>query len=352
MVPPQSVADEGRWSAVLRRDTAADGRFVYAVSSTGIYCRPSCPSRRPARDRVSFFESPEEAEAAGYRACRRCRPDRTESETRRRVQAAREYLERHADERVTLARLAGAVGGSPFHLQRSFKQLVGMSPRAYSAEVRMGRMKARLRRGASVTRATYDAGYGSPSRAHREARAHLGMTPSDYRRGGEGVRVRYTGLETSAGTLLVAATDRGICSVALGDSRTALESALRREYPAATLEPDDVQLAGWAEAVVRLVEGQGDAEVPLDLRGTVFQRRVWEALRRIPRGSTRTYGEIARVIGRPGAARAVAAACAGNPIAVVVPCHRVVRGDGGPGGYRWGMERKRALLAREGSEPA
>jgi AraC family transcriptional regulator of adaptative response/methylated-DNA-[protein]-cysteine methyltransferase len=341
--------DQSRWTAVLRREAAADGRFVYAVSSTGIYCRPSCPSRRPGRDRVAFFDSAEQAEAAGYRACRRCTPDRGETEARRRVRSAREYLDRHADETVTLTRLARAVGASPFHLQRSFTRLVGMSPRAYSAEIRMQRMKDGLRRGDSVTRATYRAGYGSPSRAHGEARARLGMTPSDYRRGGEGVRVRYTILPSVAGTLLVAATDRGLCSVALGDSRAALQSALRREYPAATLEPDDAELARWAEAVVRRVEGGGEAEVPLDVRGTAFQRRVWEALRRIPRGSTRTYGEIAREIGRPKAARAVAGACAGNPVAVVVPCHRVVREDGQLGGYRWGIERKRALLAREAS---
>jgi AraC family transcriptional regulator of adaptative response/methylated-DNA-[protein]-cysteine methyltransferase len=322
------------------------------VSATGIYCRPSCPSRRPARDRVAFFDSPGEAQAAGYRACRRCAPDRGETETRRRVRKAREYLDRHAGEAVTLERLARAVGASPFHLQRSFKQLVGVSPRAYSAEVRLQRLKDGLRQGDSVTRATYRAGYSSPSRAHGEAKARLGMTPSDYRRGGEGIRVRYTVLPTSTGTLLVAATDRGVCSVALGDSRAPLEAALRREYPAAALEPDDRELARWAEAVVRRIEGESEPEVPLDPRGTAFQRRVWEALRRIPRGSTRTYGEIARAIGRPGAARAVASACAGNPIAVVVPCHRVVREDGRPGGYRWGLERKRRLLAREAAGPA
>ena len=347
MIARPHADDEIRWNAVTRRDPAADGRFVYAVASTGIYCRPSCPSRRAGRHQVTFFTAPADAEAAGYRACRRCHPRQDETDARRRVREAREYLDHHPDETVTLDRLASAVGLSPFHLQRTFKRLVGMSPKAYATALRVDRMKAGLRQGDTVTRATYGAGFNSVSRAYEEARTHLGMTPGDYRRGGAGVRIRYTLLETVAGTLLVAATDRGLCRVTLGDSAGELETALQREYPAATLQPDDAELAGWAEAVVRVVEGEDGGAIPLDVVGTAFQRRVWEALQRIPRGSTRTYGEIAREIGRPTAARAVAGACADNRVAVVIPCHRVVREDGGLGGYRWGVDRKRGLLQRE-----
>jgi AraC family transcriptional regulator, regulatory protein of adaptative response / methylated-DNA-[protein]-cysteine methyltransferase len=341
--------DESRWTAVLGRDAAADGRFVYAVASTGIYCRPSCPSRRPRRAQVSFCPTPAQAEAAGFRACRRCAPGAAETEARRRVRQAREYLERHPDDSVTLDRLARAVGLSPYHLQRSFKRTMGMSPKAYASRLRMDRMKAGLREGDTVTRATFGAGYTSLSRAYDEARSRLGMTPGEYRRGGRGVHIRYTLLDTSVGALLVAATDLGVCSVKLGDDAAALETELRREYDAATIEPDDAELAGWAQAVVHRVEGEESAAIPLDVRGTAFQHRVWEALQQIPAGATRTYSQIARAIGQPTAARAVASACADNRVAVVIPCHRVVREDGALGGYRWGIERKLEILRREGA---
>jgi AraC family transcriptional regulator of adaptative response/methylated-DNA-[protein]-cysteine methyltransferase len=266
------------------------------------------------------------------------------------VREAREYLERHPDDTVTLERLAGAVGLSPSHLQRSFKRIMGISPRAYASRLRMDRMKAGLRDGETVTRATFGAGYTSLSRVYEEAPSRLGMTPGEYRRGGRGVHIRYTVLPTDLGVLLVAATDLGVCSVKLGDDAAALEAELRREYDAAAIEPDDAELARWAGEVVRRLEGEAGAAIPLDVRGTAFQHQVWEALQRIPAGATRSYRQIAREIGQPSAARAVAGACADNRVAVVIPCHRVVREDGGLGGYRWGVERKREILRREGAE--
>jgi AraC family transcriptional regulator of adaptative response/methylated-DNA-[protein]-cysteine methyltransferase len=348
MIATITLNDELRWNAVQARDIEADGAFVYAVASTGIYCRPSCPSRRPRRIQVRFYLTPGEAEAAGYRACRRCAPRNGETDAVRKIRQAKEYLDAHLDETVTLERLGAAVGMSPYHLQRTFRRHTGMSPKAYRDGRRMERMKSRLRDGDTVSRATYDAGYTSASRAYDHARARLGMTPADYRRGGSGVRIRSTTLETAAGTLLVAATDRGLCAVKLGDGAAPLEAELRREYPNASFEPADAELGRWAEAVVAAIGGApaGD-QVPLDVRGTAFQHQVWEALQRIPPGATRTYAEIAREIGRPGSARAVGAACGSNRVAVVIPCHRVVREDGELGGYRWGFERKRALLERE-----
>jgi AraC family transcriptional regulator of adaptative response/methylated-DNA-[protein]-cysteine methyltransferase len=345
-----STDDESRWAAVQNRDTSADGCFVYAVASTRIYCRPSCPSRRPHRRHVRFFGSTVEAEAQGYRACRRCLPKDPETRAGRRIRAAQSYLEQHLDETVTLERLGREVRMSPYHLQRTFKRLTGTTPKAYATARRLEQMKSRLKEGKSVTRATYDAGYSSPSRAYDHSRARLGMTPATYRRGGEGVRIAFTVVPTDAGQLLVAGTDRGICAVTLGDDAHALEAALRGEYPAAEIERGNGELEAWTRAVVdHLEEGGSTERLPLDLRGTAFQRQVWETLQRIPRGATRSYSEIARELGRPAAARAVAQACASNRLALVIPCHRVVREDGGLGGYRWGIERKRALLERERS---
>lgn len=341
--------DDWRWTAVLDRDAAADGRFVYAVTSTRIYCRPTCPSRRPHRRHVRFFATPAAAEGAGYRACLRCRPTEAEPDALRRVREARRYLDEHLDETVTLDQLGRAVGVSPWHLQRTFKQVTGVTPRAYAGARRMERMKARLKEGDSVTRATYEAGYSSPSRVYDQSRSRLGMTPGAYQRGGRGVRIRFTTVPTALGHVLVAATDRGLCSVTLGDEAASLETALRREYPAANVERQDDELRGWAGAVVARMAGDEAERLPLDVGGTAFQCRVWDALQRIPRGSTRSYAEIARELGQPSAARAVARACATNRLALVIPCHRVVREDGGLGGYRWGVERKRELLAREGA---
>lgn len=347
MILDLTPAETGRWDAVLDRDVAADGLFVYAVSSTGIYCRPSCPSRRPHRRNVRFFATPEIAESEGYRACRRCHPRNAETDAVRRILTAQRYLDQHLDETVTLERLGEAVGLSPYHLQRSFKRVTGVSPRAWAGARRMERMKSRLKQGDTVSRATYDAGYSSPSRAYDESRARLGMTPGAYRNGGRGVAVRFTTVETALGAVLVAATERGVCSVMLGDDARKLETGLRREYPAARIERADDELQRWAGAVVARLAGEEAERLPLDVRGTAFQWRVWEALQRIPRGETRSYAQIARDIGRPSAARAVARACATNQVAVVIPCHRVVREDGGLGGYRWGVERKRELLEAE-----
>jgi AraC family transcriptional regulator of adaptative response/methylated-DNA-[protein]-cysteine methyltransferase len=339
--------DEIKWHAVAERDRSRDGHFVYGVSSTRIYCRPSCPSRRPLRSRVSFFATPDAAERAGYRACRRCEPRSSQPAVARQVQRAREYLDGHLDETITLERLAKVTGISRYHLQRTFKRMVGVSPKAYASGRRLEQMKSRLRQGDTVSRATYEAGYSSGSRAYEHARTRLGMTPATYRDGGKGMQICFTVMHTPVGHLLAAATERGHCAVILGDDRTELEAALRREYPAATIEPGNGELSRYTQMVVEQLLGRTQATLPLDVPGTAFQWQVWEALRRIPAGETRSYQAIAREIGRPDAARAVARACASNRVALVVPCHRVVRENGDLGGYRWGMERKRRLLEQE-----
>lgn len=349
---PEPPAADIAWAAVLERDARFDGRFVYAVESTGVYCRPTCPSRRPRRSNVRFFAVPGEAERAGFRACRRCRP----GETSRQAEAVRlacGYLESHLDEAPTLGDLAREVEMSPWHLHRTFKAALGLSPKQYAARLRAGRFKDEVRGGESVAGATYGAGYGSSSRLYEKAGENLGMTPGAYRRGGRGMQIRYTVADSPFGRLLVAATDKGICAVSLGDGDRMdgddpLEAELRREYPNADVERDDAALRPWLDAVLPALDGSaGASELPLDLQATAFQWRVWRALQEIPRGETRSYGEVAAALGRPGAARAVAQACASNRVALVVPCHRVVRGDGDPGGYRWGAERKRRILARE-----
>jgi AraC family transcriptional regulator, regulatory protein of adaptative response / methylated-DNA-[protein]-cysteine methyltransferase len=332
---------------VLARDPDQDGSFVYAVASTHIYCRPSCPSRRPVRDRVQFFEKPEEAESAGYRECRRCRPREPVAARVRQVQAAREYLDQHTGENVTLERLGEVAQMSPHYLQRTFKRVIGLSPKAYASARRMDRMKSRLREGHTVSRATYDAGYGSGSRAYEQARAGLGMTPGEYRRGGRGLNITYALVSTPVGELLAAATERGLCAVMLGDDGSQLERELRMEYSAATLRRDDGALRQYTEQVVAQLTRGEESLPPLDVAGTAFQWQVWDALRRIPLGETRSYQAIAREIGRPGAARAVARACATNRLAVVIPCHRAIRQQGETGGYRWGAELKRQLLEQE-----
>ena len=347
---PASTADQRRWEAVLERDPGQDGKFVYGVASTHIYCRPSCPSRRPAQRRVSFFPTPDAAEAAGYRACRRCEPRSSRRTSDRQVQRAREYLDEHWDQTVTLDQLGRVVHMSPYHLQRTFKRVLGVTPKAYASARRMERMKSRLREGDTVSRATYEAGYGSGSRAYEHARSSMGMTPGTYRNGGRGMRVRYTIVPTAAGHLLAAATDRGLCAVMLGDGAEPLESALRREYPAAVLERGDNELREYTQNVVERLGGAvNQVALPLDVAGSVFQWQVWDALRRIPVGETRSYLAIAQELGRPTAARAVARACASNRLALVIPCHRAVRENGELGGYRWGVERKRRVLEQERS---
>jgi len=340
---------EDRWRAVAARDRRHDGTFVYAVSTTGVYCRPSCPARRPLRENVSFFETAATAEQAGYRPCRRCRPHSADgTSTERSVRAARAFLDSHEQETVSLAQLAREVGLSPWHLQRAFTRLVGLSPKAYQNMRRGERLRANLRDGETVSRATYGAGFGSSSRVYARAGGDLGMTPGAYRRGALGETIRYGITPTAIGRLLVAATERGVVGVTLGDSDRALTDALKHEFPSARILRDDDTVGPWTVAIVTFIEGKGTtADVPLDLHGTAFQVRVWQALRDIPIGSTSTYSDIASAIGQPRAVRAVARACATNPVALVVPCHRVVRRDGKLGGYRWGDERKRRILENE-----
>lgn len=338
---------EEAWAAVLARDPRYDGRLVYAVASTGVYCRPTCPSRRPARRQVTFHPDPATAEQAGYRACRRCFPN-SATPAEHAVAQVLAYLDAHLDEPLTLERLGEEVGMSPAHLQRTFKRQVGLSPREYAAARRVERFKERLRGGDDVTTALYEAGYGASSRLYEQAGERLGMTPGAYRKGGAGLAIRYTLVDSPLGRLLVAGTERGLCAVTLGDDDATLEEALRHEYPKAEITRDNAGLAAWAQAVAAHLEAPGERlDLPLDLQATAFQLQVWKALRQIPTGATRTYGEVAAALGRPGAARAVARACASNPVAVVIPCHRVVPAGGETGGYRWGAERKKRLLARE-----
>jgi AraC family transcriptional regulator, regulatory protein of adaptative response / methylated-DNA-[protein]-cysteine methyltransferase len=345
--------DDARWAAVVRRDRRWDGRFVTAVSSTGIYCRPSCPARTPARERLTFFASPADARGAGYRACLRCHPDMgTDSPAVELVRRACAVLDA-AEGPMTLTQLGTRLEVSPSHLQRTFKRVTGVSPRDYADARRQGVLRERLRARVPVIDAIYEAGYGSSSRVYEGAGGALGMTPGLYRNGAAGVAIRYTILETPLGTMLVAATDRGLCRVSLGESADTLERGLSHEFPAASRSRDDDFLAPMADALRTRLDGQKPAgDLPLDIRATAFQRQVWDALRRIPLGATRSYAQVAAEIGRPGAARAVARACASNPVAIAIPCHRVVRRDGQLGGYRWGVERKRRLLeveARAGS---
>jgi AraC family transcriptional regulator of adaptative response/methylated-DNA-[protein]-cysteine methyltransferase len=343
-------SDDARWRAVLARDRTADGAFVFAVRSTRVYCRPSCPARRPRRDRVRFFSGPREAADAGYRPCRRCRPEgaAVRDETAALVQRACRYIETHLDEQVSVRTLGASFGYPPDALRRAFAEVLGISPKRYADACRLDLVKARLRAQAAVTSALYDAGYGSSSRLYGRAAHRLGMTPAMYRRGGAGAVIHYTTAATHVGRLLVGATDRGVCAVSLGDSVAGQVAALRSEYPAARLSRDDRALAPAAQAILAYLDGaRPRIDLPLDIQATAFQGRVWDALRAIPYGAVRSYGDVARAIGRPAAARAVARACASNPVSLIIPCHRVIRHDGAPGGYRWGAERKRALLARE-----
>lgn len=351
------INEERAWTAVLERDARWDGRVFYAVTSTGIFCRPSCPSRRPRRDRTRFFASIAEAEAAGFRACKRCRPGaQAPTVAEQAVARARAWLDAHPGERVSLAALGKAAGMSPWHLQRSFRRLVGLSPREYAASRRTEQFKAGLRKEPSVSRATYEAGYGSSSRVYEQLPTLLGMTPGTYRRGGVGMSIRYTMVASPYGRLLVAVTDRGVAAVTLGDSDAALERGLRAQFPSADLARVDAGADEWLGALVRRVSARVarpgaplDGALPLDLQGTAFQWRVWQALLKIPAGETRTYTQLAKAVGKPRAIRAVASACAANRAAIVVPCHRVIRGDGSLGGYRWGLPRKERLLEAERS---
>jgi AraC family transcriptional regulator, regulatory protein of adaptative response / methylated-DNA-[protein]-cysteine methyltransferase len=342
-----------RWNAVQQRaSSVAD--FVYAVRSTKIYCRPSCPSRRPKPQHVLFFDSSAEAERAGFRACRRCRPEIAAPDAgasalvRKVCEKIESTLAAEPDAPLTLAELARSFGLSSHQLNRAFRKVLRVSPRQFADARRMSQLKSRLRNGEKLTSAMYDAGFGSSSRLYERAPSQMGMTPGAYRHGGAGMQIHYTIVPCPLGNVLVAGTARGISAVYLGDSKPQLQAALAREYPRAEILDDAAGLGPWVREVLRHLRGEEPhRDLPLDVQATAFQRRVWEELRRIPWGSTRTYSQIARSIGREKAVRAVARACATNPVSIVVPCHRVIGKNGSLSGYRWGLSRKQALLATE-----
>lgn len=347
-----------QWQQVLERDAAADGQFVYAVKTTKIYCKPSCPSRRPTRKNVSFFPSPALAEAAGYRACRRCEPERTEARPDPQagaIAAVTEYLKEHSEERTRLADVAKATGVGRLTILRGFKRVLGVSPGEYAKEARLERFKSKVREPrkvkAPITEAIYEAGFGSSSRLYEKSGAALGMTPRVMRAGGAGLLIRYTTAASPLGRMLVAATDVGVCSIAFGKNDLELVADLRARFSKAQLVPAKGNTGWLAEGVAFVVSQLGEhptaARFPLDVRATAFQQRVWKALQQIPRGETRSYGELALELGVPKASRAVGMAIGANPVAIVVPCHRVIAKDGGIAGYRWGVERKQKLLDAE-----
>ena len=351
MAPITPITEESSWQAVLARDNASDGKFVFAVSSTGIYCRPSCPSKRPRRENVTFFRAPQEAESAGFRECLRCRPKSVTGNPRQElVKSVCRYIEQHLDEPVTLAQLGKQYRQSPFHLQRTFKAVLGITPKQYADSCRMRGFRQRLKAGHSVTRAMHDAGYSSTSRLYSRTASELGMEPGKYRRGAIAAPIRYTCADSPLGRILVAATDKGICSIQFADSDEELEQGLKQEFPFAIRRRDDENMSKLTQQLMRHMKGLAKSStLPLDIQATAFQRRVWSYLRSIGFGETRSYSDVAKGIGQPSAIRAVARACATNPVAVAIPCHRVLRSNGDLGGYRWGMGRKKALLAMEAS---
>lgn len=347
------MSPEQRWRIVLARDRRYDGAFVYAVRSTGIYCRPSCASRRPRREQVSFFPIPEAAEQAGFRACRRCHPTRADGHDPA-IALVREAcrLLDGASETPKVDAVARRLGTGPHHLLRTFKRVLGITPQQYRDARRVSRFKHELKRRPHVSPALYEAGYGSTSRVYERAGAQLGMTPATYAHGGARTEIAYAVVPGPAplGRVLVASTARGICRVALGDDAEALTADLTAEFPAARITRDRAGLEPAVAAILRYLEGrEPHLDLPLDIRATAFQRRVWQELQHIPYGETRSYADVAKRIGRPTASRAVASACATNPAALVIPCHRVVREDGELGGYRWGVDRKKVILEREAS---
>lgn len=342
-------ADDARWDAVLHRDESQDGAFYYAVSTTGVYCKPSCSSRRPLRENVAFYSSRDDVERAGYRACKRCKPGMRSAELQKakQVESLCRLIERSSEE-PTLTQLASSIGVSASHAQRMFKELVGISPKQYANAHRRNRLGSDLLSSSSVTEAIYRSGFGSPARFYASANKSLGMSPRVYREGGRDACIRFAIAESCLGPVLVAATEKGLCCIMLDDDPQFLIDELARRFPAATLVGAERDFDEVVAKVVGLVQRPGDdLRLPLDIRGTAFQERVWRALMDIPPGKTANYAEIAEKLGQPTAARAVAGACAGNHLALVVPCHRVVRRDGGLSGYRWGVERKRKLLEWE-----
>jgi len=346
---PAFLDDDALWDVCLSGDTSMDGVFVAAVRTTGVYCRPSCTARKPKRENVSFFSNCEAAEAAGYRACKRCFPKlATKDGAAELVARACAYLDDDLEERTTLPRLARLLGVTATQLQRTFKRALGLTPQQYVEARRLARLKDGLRDGRSVTDALYDAGYSSSSRLYESADQRLGMTPATYRKGGRGMQIRYHISASPLGRMLVAGTERGVCAVHLADTDAELGVALRGEFPEALIEPDDGALEGYVSQIVDHVNGaRPRLDIPLDIQGTAFQMRVWRALQEIAYGATRTYSEVAAAIGKPLAVRAVGNACGRNPVPLVIPCHRVVASNGGLGGYGLGIERKKRLLATE-----
>jgi len=352
--PQQTAAlpsDQACWNAVLARNADFDGRFYYSVATTGVYCRPSCPARRPARAHVRFHDTVEAAEAAGFRACKRCKPDQPPLSMQHGAKIAHACrMIEAAEGPPTLAVLADAVGLSPYHFHRLFKAMLGVTPKAYAVAYRNKRARAALSNSATVTQAIYDAGFNANSRFYANASEMLGMTPRSFRSGGTDHTIRFAFAECSLGTVLIAASEVGVCAILFGDTHAALQQDLEKQFPHAHFVSDDADFETLTAKVIDVIENpSSNFDLPLDIRGTAFQHRVWDALRRIPAGSTASYAEIARAIDMPKSARAVARACASNRIAVAIPCHRVVRSDGSLSGYRGGVARKRALLAKERS---
>ena len=345
-ITPQAAAEF--WKATLDRDPRADGKFFLAVRSTRIYCRPTCPARRPLRRNVVFFRTTQEAEQNGYRPCQRCRPQEQLEAISLVQRAAKLLSDASEEEAIRLDAIAAKLGTSTAKLRRAFQRTTGLSPREFAHAARLEKFKKLLREGAEITDALYSCGYGSPSRIYERTNAQLGMTPASYRKGGAGMKIGYTIVPSSLGKVLVAGTERGISAVYLGDEERSLVSALQKEYPRAEIARSAASNANWLKEVLSRVEGHAPSvDLPLDVQATAFQRRVWQELQKIPRGATRTYTQVARALGKPRSVRAVARACATNPTSVVVPCHRVVRADGALAGYRWGLPRKQKLLERE-----
>jgi len=345
-----SISEESLWQAVLGRELSFEGVFFYGVRSTGIYCRPTCPSRKPNRHQVSFFYSFQEAEIAGFRPCKRCQPqhETAPNSAQAKVLAACRYIEAQVERIPNLAELGTHVGMSPSHFQRVFKRMIGVSPFQYADARRMERLKEHLQQGDTIANALYETGYGASSRLYEKAPQQLGMTPASYQQRGQSETIRYMTVESPLGPMLVAATDRGLCSVRLGETAIALEQELKKEFLGASLQQADNELCNWTQALVDYLSGtQLLPQMPLDVQATAFQLQVWSALQAIPVGTTASYSDIAHAVGQPKSVRAVARACATNPIALVIPCHRVIQKDGSLGGYRWGMNRKQALLNLE-----
>jgi AraC family transcriptional regulator of adaptative response/methylated-DNA-[protein]-cysteine methyltransferase len=347
---PSPLSDDQKWAAVISRDESFNGAFVFAVQSTGIYCRPSCPAKHPHRDKVAFFIDPELAEQSGYQPCKRCKPRKTDTPLGTElIDRVCKYLDANADKPVTLSTLGANFGLSQYHLQRIFKRALGISPRQYMEARRLERMKRLLKNGETVNNALYDAGFSSRSRVYEKTPFRFGGRPGHLRRGGEGMQIEYTIVDSPIGRVLLASTKLGMCAVCQGDSDAEVEARLSEDYPLASLRRNDEGMREWAVRLTNYFAGRPLSNLlPVDVQATAFQWRVWESIRSIPYGSTSTYGKIAQELGIPKGARAVARACATNPVSLIIPCHRVVGKEGGLRGYRWGNRRKQTLLAREG----